>query len=91
MNEILDELEVPKKRKLLDVSRTFWRLTFLFFIIALFTVYIASFFFGSNSMTTLWALEAQHDRLISEVEKLKEENAKHQQELFELKKLEGKN
>jgi hypothetical protein len=36
MNEILDELEVPKKRKLLDVSRTFWRLTFLFFIIALF-------------------------------------------------------
>jgi hypothetical protein len=89
MNEILDELERPRKRGLFDFSRGAWKLLALFSLVAAFAVYTGNLLFGQNSVSTLFTLEDQRDGLKAEIEKLKEQNAKHQKEYFELKRLEG--
>ena len=89
MNEILEELEQSKRRKLFDFSSGVWKLVALFGLVALFAVYTGSLLFGQNSVSALFSLEDQRDHLKSEIEKLKEQNAKYQKEYFELKRLEG--
>lgn len=89
MNEILEELEGPRRRKLFDFSSGVWKLVALFGLVALFAVYTSSLLFGQNSVSTLFSLEDQRDQLKLEIEKLKEQNAKYQKEYFELKRLEG--
>ena len=89
MNEILEELEQPKRRKTFDFSSGVWKLAALFALVAIFAVYTGSLLFGQNSVSTLFSLEDKRDHLKSEIEKLKEQNAKYQKEYFELKRLEG--
>lgn len=91
MNEILEELESPKRRPLFDLSSGAWKLVALFSLVALFAVYTGSLLFGHNSVSTLFSLEEQKEHLKAEIERLKNENAKYQKEYFELKKLEGSN
>ncbi|MCI4400291.1 MAG: septum formation initiator family protein [Campylobacteraceae bacterium] len=89
MNEILEELGAPKRKPLFDFSRGAWKLLALFSLVAVFAVYTGNLLFGQNSVSTLFSLEDQRDHLKSEIEKLKEQNAKYQKEYFELKRLEG--
>lgn len=89
MNDILEELERPKQKKLFDFSRGVWKLLALFSLVAAFAVYTGNLLFGQNSVSTLFSLEDQRDQLKGEIERLKEQNAKNQKEYFELKRLEG--
>ena len=89
MNEILDELESPKRRKLFDFSSGVWKLVALFALVTVFAVYTGNLLFGQNSVSALFSLEDQRDHLKSEIERLKDQNAKYQKEYFELKRLEG--
>lgn len=89
MNEILEELGQPKRRKLFDFSSGVWKLAALFGLVALFAIYTGNLLFGQNSVSTLFSLEDQRDYLKAEIERLKEQNAKYQKEYFELKRLEG--
>jgi len=89
MNEILEELGSPKRRKLFDFSSGVWKLVALFVLVAVFAVYTGNLLFGRNSVSTLFTLEDQRDHLKNEIERLKEQNAKYQKEYFELKRLEG--
>jgi len=89
MNEILEELGAPKRKRLFDFSRGVWKLLALFSLVALFAVYTGNLLFGQNSISTLFTLEDQRDHLKTEIERLKEQNAKYQKEYFELKRLEG--
>ena len=89
MNDIVDELDRSKGRKLLDFSKNAWKLLMLFGLVALFALYIGTLLFGQNSVSTLFGLESQRDKLKGEIEKLKEQNAKYQKEYFELKSLDG--
>lgn len=91
MNEILEELEQPRRSKLFDFSSGVWKLLALFSLVALFAVYTGSLLFGPNSVSTLFSIEEQKEYLKAEIERLKNENAKYQKEYFELKKLEGSN
>jgi hypothetical protein len=89
MNEILEELEKPKQKRLPDFSRGVWKLLVLFALVSLFAVYTGNLLFGQNSVSTLFGLEDQRDKLKADIERLKEQNAKYQKEYFELKRLEG--
>jgi hypothetical protein len=91
MNEILEELEKPKSKRAFDFSRGVWKLFALFFLVSLIALYTGNLLFGQNSVTTLFGLEEQRDKLKVDIEKLKEQNAKYQKEYFELKRLEGGN
>jgi len=89
MNDILEELGAPKRRKLFDFSSGVWKLVALFALVAVFAVYTGNLLFGQNSVSTLFSLEDQRDHLKNEIERLKEQNSKYQKEYFELKRLEG--
>lgn len=90
MNEIRNEFAYEPAKKQKSKTAQTARLVGLFFMVALFASYIGNLLFGNNSVSTYLSLEEQRDSLKSEIERLKEQNAKYQKEYFELQKLSGK-
>lgn len=59
-------------------------------LICIIGVYIGNLLFGNNSFSVLLQLQNKEEEMRKEVDTLREENAKLQKELFELKGLEPK-
>lgn len=62
----------------------------VFSILIVLGIYIANIFFGKNSIYTLIELRDKKHNLLSEIQKLKNENQVFQKSYFELKQLEAK-
>lgn len=62
----------------------------VFSMLIVFGVYIGDLFFAKNSIYTLIELRDKKHRLLSEIQKLKNENQVFQKSYFELKQLEAK-
>ncbi|NWF66521.1 MAG: septum formation initiator [Campylobacterales bacterium] len=64
------------------------KILFLFMLVLSLGVYVGNLLFGTNSVEVLLNLDYEHEQLLNEIAKYKEENAKLQKEYFELKQLE---
>ncbi len=62
----------------------------VFSMLIVFGVYIGDLFFAKNSIYTLIELRDKKHSLLSEIQKLKNENQVFQKSYFELKQLEAK-
>ncbi len=89
MNDIFEELQPSRRRRLFDFSLGVKKLIVLCLLAALLTFYMVNLFFGQNSVSALFSLMDQRDYLKVEIERLKNQNAMYQKELFELEKLGG--
>ena len=62
----------------------------LILLVCIVGVYFGNLLFGSNSLSVLLTLDEKEDAIRFEVERVMNENARLQKELFELKGLEPK-
>ncbi|MCV6607204.1 MAG: hypothetical protein OIF32_03235 [Campylobacterales bacterium] len=92
MNSIRDELlEGESKRLTTPKFKINKKYLFIFIPLFVFGWYITVLLFGTNSVIRLSELSTELENLKNSVKIIKEENAKLQKELFELKQLRGTN
>ncbi len=61
-----------------------WQLTLVFMAVVLFAFYIGNLMFGDASLSTLMQIDEYEGYLISEIDRLKHDNADLQREYFDL-------
>ncbi|RAZ61393.1 hypothetical protein [Campylobacter hyointestinalis] len=83
MNEILDELSVPKKKTNSSFKFLILYLGATFFVVVA-GIYVGNALFGSRSLDVMIDLYNQKNSLKTEVQKLQEANSALQKEYFEL-------
>ncbi|ANE33639.1 hypothetical protein [Campylobacter hyointestinalis] len=83
MNEILDELGVPKKKTNSSFKFLILYLGATFFVVVA-GIYVGNALFGSRSLDVMIDLYNQKNSLKTEVQKLQEANSALQKEYFEL-------
>ncbi|CUU77007.1 Uncharacterised protein [Campylobacter hyointestinalis] len=83
MNEILDELSVPKKKTNSSFKFLILYLGAAFFVVVA-GIYVGNALFGSRSLDVMIDLYNQKNSLKTEVQKLQEANSALQKEYFEL-------
>jgi len=91
MSELLDEIEAEQSLPSRYFGLSWQRLGVLALIVVFSGIYIGIILFGENSLQVLINLEEYETFLYEEVDGLKQENAKLQKELFELKELDPDN
>lgn len=78
-----DLFEKPSRLwRLLYVNRV-WLI--IFGILVVLGVYVGYLLFGNNSVEVLLRLQSQKNHLIKEAQKIEEQNARLQRQIFELK------